>query len=274
MDEDALQKIIDKIMEFGTMYGMKILGAIIILIIGRIVAGIVRTLTRKGLERTKVEASLVKFASSLIYYLILVFVVIAAISKLGVQTGSFIAVVGAGGLAIGLALQGSLANFAAGVLILLFRPFRVDDFISAAGEIGAVQEIGIFTTTLNSPDNKRVIIPNAAVTGGVITNFNVNGLRRVDLVAGISYEADIAQAQEVLTNLLANHPKVLKDPAPTIEVLELADSSVNFAVRPWVDPADYWDVYFSVTRGIKEELDKAGISIPFPQRDVHMYQTA
>ena len=274
MNEETLQKIINTITEFATTYGMKIIGAIIILIIGRIVAGVARTLTKKGLERAKVEVSLVKFAGSLVYYAVLAFVIIAVLGNLGVETASFAVVLGAAGLVIGLALQGSLTNFAAGVLLLLFRPFRVDDFISAAGEIGAVQEIGIFTTTLNSPDNKRVIIPNGAVTGGVITNFNVNGLRRVDLVAGISYEADIAQAQEVLTNLLANHPKVLKDPAPTIEVLELADSSVNFAVRPWVNPVDYWDVYFSVTRGIKEELDKAGISIPFPQRDVHMYPTA
>lgn len=202
------------------------------------------------------------------------FTVIAALSKFGVQTASFVAVLAAAGLAVGLALQGLLANFASGVLLLIFRPFKAGDFIEAGGAQGVVQEISIFTTVLNSLDNRKIIIPNSGVTGGNITNFTANAARRVDLVAGISYTADMAKAKEVIQGMLAEQPKVLKDPAPTVEVVELADSSVNLVVRPWCKTSDYWDVYFSVTQAIKEALDAAGIAIPFPQRDVHLFQEA
>jgi len=274
MDGEWIDKAVETIVEFGTKYGIQVLGAIAILIVGWIVAKLCRRISRKVLTTAKAEASLVGFVSSLVYYAVLAFAVIGAISKLGVQTTSFVAVLGAAGLAVGLAMQGSLSNFAAGVLVLIFRPFKVGDFISAAGCDGVVQEIGIFTTTLHSPDNKKVIMPNSAVTGGNITNLTANETRRVDLTAGICYEADMNRAKQAIEEMLTNHPKVLNDPAPTVAVVELADSSVNLVVRPWCKTADYWDVYFSVTQGIKEALDGADISIPFPQQDVHLFQAA
>jgi small conductance mechanosensitive channel len=265
---------VQTVITFITTYGIQAIGAIVILIIGKIAAGVCANVIRKVMTRAKVVPTLIGFVANLARYAILAFAVIAALSKFGIQTTSFIAVIGAAGLAVGLALQGSLANFAAGVLILIFRPFKLDDFISAGGAVGKVVEIGIFTTTLYSPDNQKIIIPNAAVTGGTITNVNANDTRRVDLTAGIGYGDDIGKAQKVLEEILANHSKVLDDPGPTVKVVELADSSVNFVVRPWVKTSDYWDVYFDVTRAIKEEFDKAGISIPFPQQDVHMHQVS
>jgi small conductance mechanosensitive channel len=265
---------VQAVITFITTYGIQAVGAIVILIIGKIGAGVCANIVRKVMVRAKAEQTLVGFVASLVRYAILAFAVIAALSKFGIQTTSFIAVLGAAGLAVGLALQGSLANFAAGVLILIFRPFKLDDVINAAGSVGKVVEIGIFTTTLHSPDNQKIIVPNAAVTGGTITNVNANDTRRVDLTAGIGYGDDIGKAKKVLEDILANHPKVLDDPGPTVQVVELADSSVNFVVRPWTKTADYWDVYFDVTRAIKEEFDNNGISIPFPQQDVHMHQVA
>jgi small conductance mechanosensitive channel len=202
---------------------------------------------------------------------LIIFVVIAALGQLGIQTASFVAIVGAAGLAIGLALQGSLANFAAGVLILIFRPFKVGDFVEVAGVSGAVQNIQIFTTELHTPDNKKVIVPNGGVISGNITNYSANNTRRVDLVFGIGYSEDIDVAKTLLQTVLAAEPKVLQDPAPTIGVVELADSSVNLVCRPWVNTADYWDVYFNVTEAVKKALDAGGISIPFPQRDLHLH---
>lgn len=274
MDMSGAQNAMQAVIALVTTYGFRVVGAIVILIVGKIAAGILANLTGKAMTKAKTDPALVGFVSSLVRYAVLAFAVIAALAKFGIQTTSFVAIIGAAGLAVGLALQGSLANFAAGVLILIFRPFKIDDAISAAGSVGKVVHIGIFTTTLHSPDNQKIIIPNAAVTGGTITNINANETRRVDLTAGIGYESDIAKAKEILEKILADHPKVLEDPAPTVAVSELADSSVNFVVRPWVKSPDYWDVRFEVTRAIKEEFDKAGISIPFPQRDVHMYQVA
>lgn len=273
-DGSFLQKVADTLVPFITTYGMQILGAIIILIIGKIVAGICAGIVQRMMTRAKAEPAVAGFVAKLVRYAILVFAVIAALAKFGVQTGSFIAVVAAAGLAVGLALQGSLANFAAGVLIMIFRPFKVGDFIVAADSKGVVQEIGIFTTILHSPDNQKLIIPNGAITGKTITNVNANETRRVDLAASIGYAEDMGKAKQVLEEMLAAHPKVLKDPAPTVEVVELADSSVNFVVRPWVNSTDYWEVYFSVTRAIKESLDGADVSIPFPQQDVHLFQAA
>ena len=202
---------------------------------------------------------------------LIIFVVIAALGQLGIQTASFVAIVGAAGLAIGLALQGSLANFAAGVLILIFRPFEVGDFVEVAGVSGAVQNIQIFTTERHTPDNKKVIVPNGGVISGNITNYSANNTRRVDLVFGIGYSEDIDVAKTLLQTVLAAEPKVLQDPEPTIGVVELADSSVNLVCRPWVNTADYWDVYFNVTEAVKKALDAGGISIPFPQRDLHLH---
>ncbi len=272
MDTSALPRILDATLPLVTTYGLRILGAVLILLAGRIGAGLVSRLVRTALVRAKSDPALVGFVNSLVYYGVLTFAVVAALSSFGIQTASFVAVLGAAGLAVGLALQGSLSNFAAGVLILVFRPFRIGDLVEVSGHKGTVQEIGIFTTTLHSLDNQKIIVPNADIMGTTIVNVNANPVRRVDLTAGIAYHDDIGRAKEVLEGLLANHPKVLDDPAPTVEVAELGDSSVNFVVRPWVKTEDYWDVYFQLTRSIKEAFDRAGISIPFPQRDVHLYR--
>ena len=231
-------------------------------------------MTRRALTRSKIDESLVGFAESFVKGGIIVFAVIAALSKFGVQTTSFVAVIGAAGLAVGLALQGSLSNFAAGVLILLFRPFRVGDVIDSSGSRGKVKEIGILATTLATPDNQKVILPNGAIMNSKIINVNAFPTRRIDLVASVGYGDDIEQARDVLHAILAAHPQVLKDPEPVVEVLEMADSSVNLVVRPWVNTADYWAVYFDLNRSIKLELERSGLTIPFPQRDVHLFQTA
>ncbi len=251
-------------------YGLKIVGAIIIFVVGRWVARLLAKVAAAALTRAKMDETLVRFVKNLCYVAMLTFVIIAALAKIGIQTASFIALIGAAGLAVGLALQGSLANFAAGVLMLVFKPIRVGDFVDAGGAKGSVKEINIFTTVLSSPDNVRIIIPNAQVMGGTISNYTVNGTRRVDMVIGVSYEDDLKKAKEVIEKILAAEERILPDPAPVVAVSELADSSVNFVVRPWVNVADYWGVYFDLTAGIKVALDKNGITIPFPQHDVHL----
>jgi small conductance mechanosensitive channel len=265
-----MEGIADKIYEYLATYGLSVLAAVVIFFVGRWLAKLISKLVGKGMTRAKVDVMLVNFVQNLCYIVMLVFVVIAAMSKLGIQTASFIAVVGAAGLAVGLALQGSLANFASGVLMLIFKPFKVGDFVQAAGATGTVKEIQIFNTILASPDNVRVIIPNAQVTGSNILNYSANGTRRVDLVVGVSYEDDLKKAKEVIEQVLADDHRVLNDPPATVAVSELGDSSVNFVVRPWVNAANYWDVYFDITTNVKLSLDKNGISIPYPQRDVHM----
>jgi small conductance mechanosensitive channel len=259
-----------KIYEYLTTYGLQVLAAIIIFFVGRWLAKVISKLIAKALTRAKMEVTLVSFIENLSYIALLVFVIVAVLARLGIQTASFIAVIGAAGLAVGLALQGSLANFASGVLMLIFKPFKVGDFIEAGGSKGVVKEIQIFNTILNTPDNIRVIIPNAQITGGNIKNYTVNGTRRVDLVIGVSYEDDLKKANKVITDVLTADERVLDDPPFTVAVSELADSSVNFVVRPWVKAADYWDTYFDVTEKIKVSLDKSGVSIPFPQRDLHI----
>lgn len=256
-----------------TYYLIRIAIAVVIFYVGRMIAKWLSGVTEKMMRKKDVDVALQHFVSALVYYAILVFSVIAALGQLGIQTASFVAVIGAAGLAVGLALQGSLSNFAAGVLILIFKPFKVGDFIEAAGESGAVEKIMIFTTELRTPDNKTVIIPNSAVTGGSITNYSANDTRRVDLVMGISYSDDIDKAKSVLDEVVKADERVLADPAPTIAVVELADSSVNFVVRPWVKTSDYWGVYFGLTEAVKKRFDAEGISIPFPQQDVHLYKT-
>jgi len=265
-----MQTIGDKIYEYLMTYGLQILAAAAIFIVGRWVAKIISKLIGRALVKAKVERTLTTFVENVSYVVLLVFVIIAALAKLGVQTAQFIAVIGAAGLAIGLALQGSLSNFASGVLLIIFKSFKVGDFVELAGVKGTVQAIQIFNTVLNTLDNVRVTIPNAQVTGASIMNYTVNGKRRVDLVFGISYGDDINKAKQVIEGVLAENNRVLKEPAPTVAVLALGDSSVNFAVRPWVKPADYWDVYFDVTARVKLALDANGITIPFPQRDVHI----
>jgi small conductance mechanosensitive channel len=226
------------------------------------------------MERNGVDITLTKFLRNIIYYALLAAVIIAAAGQLGINTSSFLAVVGAAGLAIGLALKDSLANFSAGVMLILFRPFKVGDAVIVAGETGAVEEITIFNTVMTTPDNQRKIIPNGLITSGPITNITANDTRRIDMVFGIGYKDNIKQAQEILQSIVSQHPGVLGEPAPTIAVAELADSSVNFVVRPWVKTVDYWNVKFSLTEKIKLAFDEAGISIPYPQQDVHMYQVS
>ncbi|MBC8379331.1 MAG: mechanosensitive ion channel [Planctomycetes bacterium] len=256
--------------ENGVKFLLNVLAAVAIFIIGRWVARLVSNLLQKGMSKAKIDATLIKFVKNLVYTLLLVFVIIAALGRLGVETGSFIAIIGAAGLAVGLALGGTLSNFASGVLLIIFKPIRVGDFVEAGGATGAVKEIQIFNTILNTPDNKRVNVPNAQVTGGNIINYSVNGTRRVDLVIGVSYEDDLKKARQVLEDVLKADDRVLADPAYTVAVLELGDSSVNFVVRPWVNVADYWGVYFDVTEKCKVALEANGLSVPFPQRDVHM----
>jgi len=268
MPDVNLQHLMDQV----TSWGLKVIGAIIILVIGRIVAGAVRRGLRRVLTARGVDTSLVGFVGSLAYFGILAFVAIAALAKFGIQTASFVAILGAAGFAIGMALQGTLANFASGVMILLFRPFKTGDFIDAGGIKGSVKEISIFSTTMATPDNVKIIVPNGKIYGDTIHNFNGFDTRRVDMKMGIAYGADIGQAMTVINELLAADARVLPEPAPTVGVAELADSSVNIVVRPWVKGADYWAFYFDFHRSCKEAFDAAGIEIPFPQRVVHMQQ--
>lgn len=267
-----MEQLAAKLQEWFALYGLKVIAAAVILIVGRFAAKGIRSLIRRILQKGHVDHVLVSFVSSLCYVAVIAFVIIAALGQLGVQTASFVAVVGAAGLAVGLALQGSLANFAAGVLMIIFKPFKVGDFVEGGGVAGVVEEMGIFTTELRSPDNKKIIVPNAKMTGDNIVNYTAKDIRRVDIVAGVSYGDDLDKVKKVLGEVLAEDERVLKDPAPTIGVLALADSSVNFAVRPWVKTADYWDVFFSTQENIKKRFDAEGICIPFPQRDVHLHK--
>ncbi len=272
MQNETVQKGLDTLIPLITAYGLQILGAILILIFGRFAAAFGKRIVRRMLTKGEQDPALVNFVGNMASVLIMAFAVIAALAKFGIQTTSFVAVLGAAGLAVGLALQGSLSNFAAGVLLLVFRPFKIGDLVEVGGTLGSVVDIGIFVTTIKSPDNKKVILPNSLVTGGVITNINGNGTRRVDMVAGIGYSDDIGKAKQILEKILADHPAVLQEPAPTVAVSNLGESSVDFIVRPWCDAADYWGVWSDVTESIKREFDAQGVSIPFPQRDVHLFQ--
>lgn len=267
-----MSSILDKVWELVTIYGIKVLAAVAIFVIGRWVAKALSNLIRRMMRKGDLDQTVRRFVANMAYIILMVFVVLAALSQLGIQTTSFIAVLGAAGLAIGLALQGSLSNFAAGFLMIIFRPIRVRDYIEGAGTAGTVEEIAIFTTTLVTPDNKTVIIPNAALTGGNIVNWTLKGTRRVDMVMGIGYDDDIDKAKQIMNDVMAQDDRILKDPAPQIAMVELADSSVNFVVRPWVKASDYWGVYMTITENIKKAFDANGISIPYPQRDVHVYQ--
>lgn len=264
--------LIAKVYELLTVYGLRIIAAIIILVLGRWVALGVAKLINRVMIKTNVDATLVSFVHHLVYVGLLVIVVIAALNQLGIQTASFIAVIGAAGLAVGLALQGSLANFAAGVLMLIFRPFKLGDYIEGAGTAGTVEKIEIFTTQLKSPDNRTIIIPNAKLMGENITNYTVKGTRRVDFVFGIGYGDNIDDARNIIKEIIDEDKRVLKDPEPMIVVSELGDSSVNFTVRAWTSTNDYWSFYFDTTEKVKKQFDAKGINIPFPQRDVHIYE--
>lgn len=255
---------IDKGINFVTEYGPKVLGAIVIYIIGSWVIKKIVGAAGKMMSKSKYDESLQRFLLNLISWALKIFLIIMVISTLGVDVTTFAAIIAAAGLAIGMALQGSLANFAGGVLLMIFKPYKIGDLIEAQGEIGVVKEIEIFTTKMVSPDNKLVIVPNGAMANGNIVNYTAEGKIRVDTVIGVAYEEDIKKVKEVLMEVLTSNPKVLKDPAPSVNVMELADSSVNFAVRPFSTPEDYWDVYFATYENCKIALDKAGIEIPYP----------
>jgi small conductance mechanosensitive channel len=252
-------------------YGLNLLAAIIIIVIGRWLAKTMTRFVKQLMGRNQADPTLINFTASVLYYTLLAFVFIAALNRLGVQTASIIAVLGAAGLAAKLAIQGSLANFADGVLILIFRPFKVGDYIEAAGFKGTVEEIQLLTTTLVSADNTVAIIPNGNITVGNILNYTRKDIRRIDQVVGISYGDDVDRARRVILNALQDS-RVLSEPAPRVIGLELGDSSVNLGIRPWVKTENYWPVYFDLYELVKQRLDAEGISIPFPQRDVHMFQ--
>ena len=254
------------------LYGLQILYAALVLIIGRWAAKFVRRIIERLMGKGGLDPTIVKFTGNLSYIALLAFAVLAALNQLGIQTTSFVALLGAAGLAIGLALQGSLSNFAAGFLMILFRPFKVGDYIEAAGTAGTVEEIQIFTTALRTPDNKLVIVPNAKLTADNIVNWSAKGTRRVDMVFGIGYGDDIDRARSVIREIIEADPRVLKDPAPLVALWQLGESSVDFVARPWVKSADYWSVWFDTTEKVKKAFDAEGISIPFPQRDVHVYR--
>lgn len=261
-----------KIQEWVTFYGLKIIAALVIFIVGRWIANGVQRLTGRVLTGRKVDPTIVSFVRHLTYIALLTFIVIAALAQLGIQTTSFIAVIGAAGLAIGLALQGSLANFAAGFLMILFKPFKAGDYLQGGGATGIVEKIEIFTTTLVTVDNKVVIIPNAKMMGDNIINYSTKENRRVDLDFGVSYGDDIDKVRKCIQDVINSEGRILKDPEASILVKELADSSVVFQLRAWVKGSDYWGVHFDVIEAVKKRFDAQGISIPFPQRDVHVYE--
>lgn len=259
-----VQKWIDKGIEFASEYGIRIIGAIAIWIIGSWIIKKIMKATNKLMSVREYDESLKRFLLNLINWVLKILLILSILAKLGVETTSFAAILASVGLAIGLALQGSLGNFAGGVLLMIFKPIKIGDLIEAQGEIGVVKDIEIFTTKLTGLSNREIIIPNGALSNGNIINYTTEGTRRVDLVFGVGYDSDIKKTKQVLMDVLTSNPKVLKDPAPTVNVMELADSSINFAVRPWCNAEDYWDVYFETTENTKEALDAAGIEIPYP----------
>lgn len=264
----------DKIIETApgliVTYGTQIIMAIAIFIIGKWLAKKISNAIVNGMNKKEVDKTISNFAGSMIHTALLAFVIIAALGQLGIQTASFVAIIAAAGLAVGFALQGSLSNFASGVLLILFRPIRSGDFVEAAGQAGVVSEVGIFCTIMKTGDNKVIIIPNSNIMGGNITNYSMEPTRRIDMVIGVSYDADLRKAKEVLADIVAKEDRILKEPAVTIAVAELADSSVNFVLRPWVNSGDYWPTKFELLETIKIRFDEENIGIPFPQLDVHL----
>ena len=265
-----MEEWLAKLPDLAVTYGMRVLVALLIFIIGRWLSKMIAKAVEALMTKRGVDRAAIGFVGGLTSAGIMAFTLIAVLAHLGVRTASLVAVLGAAGLAVGLALQGSLSNFAAGVLLVVFRPIKAGDYVEAAGAAGVVEEVSIFSTTLITPDNKKIIAPNAAVINSVIVNYSAKDTRRVDLVIGVSYDADLKQTREVLTKVVTASDYVLTTPAPTIEVSELADSSVNFVVRPWVNSADYWNAYFQLMANIKVALDEAGIGIPYPQMDLHV----
>lgn len=267
-------EVLQTVQTTGVDFAFNLVKAIIIFYVGKFIVGIIVRTVRKIMSKQDIEDTLENFVLSLLRMVLMLFVIIATVGALGMQTTSFVAVLGAAGLAIGLALQGSLSNFASGVLIVLFKPYRVGDWVEAGGISGAVERVEILTTVFNTGDNKKVIVPNGQVMGSIITNYSANEKRRVDMVVGVSYDDDLDKVRATLEELIAADDRVLADPPHKIAVSELGDSSVNFIVRPWVKTEDYWGVMFDLTEAIKKRFDKEGISFPFPQQDVHLYKAS
>ncbi|CAD6365877.1 mechanosensitive ion channel family protein [Shewanella putrefaciens] len=269
---ENLEGLLNQAPELLMAYGLKTLFAIIIFFVGKYFSGVAQKVIRKLLNSRKVDPTVVSFVANLTWAIVFVFTIIATLGQIGVQTASLVAVIGAAGLAVGLALQGSLSNFASGVLMVLFRPCRVGDYIEAAGIAGTVDEITIFSTKLRTPDNKVIVAPNSSIMNGTITNYSALENRRIDLVIGVSYKADIALTKKVLTDILDNNQYVLKDPSYTVGLSELGNSSINFVVRPWVKTPNFWAARFEILEQIKNALDAANIEIPFPQMDIYVKQ--
>ncbi len=267
---DKTAEYMDMAIQFGANYGLKIIGALLIFLIGKWAAKKIQGIVVKIMRKNKMDETLVSFIESIVYILLIIVVILASLSTLGIETTSFVAILGAMGLAIGLALQGTLGNVGSGVMLISFRPFKVGDFVTAGGESGTVASVSIFATVLHTLNNKVITVPNSAVTSGNITNFSEREVRRIDLTFGIGYGDDLKFAKETLEAIMAADDRVLDDPAPFVGVSELADSSVNFVFRPWVKSADYWDVYFDMNEKVKLTFDEKGISIPFPQMDIHL----
>ena len=262
---------INTIWDLGITYGTKIVLALITLVIGLLVIKFIMKMIVKGMEKRDVDASIRQFLKSLLGMLLKIMLVISVISMLGVEMTSFVAILAAAGLAVGMALSGTLQNFAGGVMIILFKPFKVGDWIDAQGHMGSVSEIQIFNTILKTPDNKTIIIPNGGLSTSSMTNYSTEPQRRVDFTFGIGYNDDIDKAKKVIEGLIAADSRILKDPAPFIAVSALADSSVNFVVRVWAESGDYWGIFFDMNENVKKTFDKEGISIPYPQTDVHVH---
>ncbi len=252
-------------------YGVSAIKAILIIIIGMWLSGFITRLIVKAMTKRDVDLTVKQFVGGLVKTALVVLVIITAIDQAGIETTSFLAVLGAAGLAIGLALQGSLSNFASGVMLIIFRPIRVGDYVEAGGAAGTISEIGIFVTVMTTPDNKVIYVPNSKLASDNIINYSIKPTRRVDMVFGISYSDDIDKAKSIINDILAKDERILKDPAPLVVLSELADSSVNFKVAPWVKGSDYWSVYFDTHETVKKRFDEAGVSIPFPQQDVHLF---
>ncbi len=269
---ESVDTLLSQVQGLTLELGLKIFTALVIFLVGKWVARKLGNLVTRLLERGTGDPMLVRFVGNLVYFSLLTFVILAAIAQMGVQTTSMVAALGAAGFAVGLALQGSLGNFAAGILLLAFRPFRVGHFIEGAGISGTVEEVHIFNTLLRTPDNKSIVIPNSQLTGGTITNYTAKSERRVDLIFGVGYKDDIDKVKKVIGQVLAEDTRILAEPAPVIGLLSLGDSSVNFAVRPWVASENYWPVVFDLNERMKKRFDAEGISIPFPQRDVHIIE--
>lgn len=267
-----LETLLPQAQELIATWGLKIVAALAIFILGRMVAGIIRGSVKRVLKRAEFDATLAPFIANLAYTLVLLVVVYAALQTAGVPMNGFVAIIGAAGLAIALAFQGTLSNFSAGIMLLTFRPFKVGDFVDAGGTAGTVKEIGVFTTTLATPDNVKIIIPNSAVSGAIIKNFSANEDRRVDLVVGVGYDDDLNVAMDVINRVIRADSRILGDPAPVVAVDNMGASSVDFVVRPWVKGGDYWQVKWDLTKKLKEEIEAAGLSIPYPQTDVHLYR--